>query len=127
MSEWTLLLLGENHGIVGPPGDEFFGQPKSYRRVRVVEASTIDSRDAEIERLKRELRERNQFLRDANRGAELNAKVNRLLVDEAAELRAEKEQLRELLSRAAPWVQTCGNLVLVEEIRKALRRESNDE
>jgi len=81
----------------------------------------------ENERLKRELRERNQFLRDANRGAELNAKVNRLLVDEAAELRAEKEQLRELLSRAAPWVQTCGNLVLVEEIRKALRRESNDE
>jgi len=50
---------------------------------------------AENKQLKQELKERNQFLRDANSGAELNAKVNKLLIDEVTELKTKIKQLQE--------------------------------
>jgi hypothetical protein len=32
---WTLLLVGEHHGIIGKAGDKFLSHPKHYRRVDV--------------------------------------------------------------------------------------------
>jgi len=32
---WTLLLVGEHHGIIGKAGDRFLGHPEHYQRVDV--------------------------------------------------------------------------------------------
>ena len=32
---WTLLLIGEHHGLVGKAGDKFVGHPEHYERVDV--------------------------------------------------------------------------------------------
>jgi hypothetical protein len=32
---WTLLLIGEHHGIIGKAGEQFLGHPKHYERVDV--------------------------------------------------------------------------------------------
>jgi len=35
---WTLLLIGEHHGLIGKAGDQFLGHPKHYERVNVYTA-----------------------------------------------------------------------------------------
>jgi hypothetical protein len=32
---WTLLLVGEHHGIIGKAGEKFLGHPKHYERIDV--------------------------------------------------------------------------------------------
>jgi len=32
---WTLLLVGEHHGVIGKAGEQFLGHPKHYERVDV--------------------------------------------------------------------------------------------
>ncbi len=49
--------------------------------------------------LERELAEVRKHLRDANRGAEVNAKVNQLLVEDLAEVRRQVDALAITLSR----------------------------
>jgi hypothetical protein len=35
---WTLLLVGEHHGVIGKAGEQFLGHPKHYERVDVYTA-----------------------------------------------------------------------------------------
>jgi len=35
---WTLLLIGEHHGVIGKAGEQFLGHPKHYERVDVYTA-----------------------------------------------------------------------------------------
>jgi len=47
---WTLLMVADNHGVVGKAGKAFSNHPAHYERVDVVRAD-------EIERLRETLRE----------------------------------------------------------------------
>ncbi len=49
-----------------------------------------------------------KYLRDANRGAEVNAKVNQLLVNELAEVRRQVARAEELLVAAEEWMSADG-------------------
>ncbi len=58
--------------------------------------------------LERELAEVRKHLRVANRGAEVNAKVNQLLVNELAEARRQVARAEELLVAAEEWMSADG-------------------
>lgn len=40
-NKWTLLMVGENHGIVGQFASTFANHPDGYRRVDVVEKTAM--------------------------------------------------------------------------------------
>jgi len=42
--EWTLLMTGLNHGLVGKKGKEFESHPATYPRVDVVRSFLADKR-----------------------------------------------------------------------------------
>jgi len=58
---WTLLLVGEHHGIIGKAGEKFLGHPEHYERIDVYTTPPAAQRkwvgltDEEIDDLSREM------------------------------------------------------------------------
>lgn len=62
--EWTLLLVGPEHGLVSPLGDDHASSPAHYERVDVCESSVVthlQARDYAHEKIMRKLEISLQF------------------------------------------------------------------
>ena len=49
--EWTLLLIGDERGLVGGPNCQFSPHPAGYKRVAVVEKAERDALEQRVREL----------------------------------------------------------------------------
>ena len=64
MRKWTVLMIGENNGLLGAHGDTFQGSPEHYDRIDVVPLGHLQLLVDHIELLKEENAQLRKLLRE---------------------------------------------------------------